>query len=148
MVRINARTSLGTAGRPSLPRRTFQAQNRRKPFRCQPMTVAALMIKTLDCQSFQTAHSQAHSKIRRGQFGSFDGALENAELMAESENLELKHRTAAKGSENSGRESRQKMPASESKGERQAPVYQSDRSLREPQSATTTDRTPNFLFGD
>jgi hypothetical protein len=38
--------------------------------------------------------------------------------MAESEDLELKHRTAAKGSENSGRESRQKMPARESKGER------------------------------
>src|SRR5258708_11414163 len=55
--------------------------------------------------------------------------------MAESENLELKHRTAAKGSENSGRESRQKMPARESKGERQLPVYQSDRSLREPQIA-------------
>src|SRR5258705_7365044 len=71
--------------------------------------------------------------IRRGQFGSFDGALENAELMAESEDLELKHRTAAKGSENSGRESRQKMPARESKGERHLPVYQSDRSLREPQ---------------
>src|SRR5262245_8337343 len=51
--------------------------------------------------------------------------------MAESEDLELKHRTAAKGSENSGRESRQKMPARESKGERQPPVYQSDRSLRD-----------------
>jgi hypothetical protein len=36
--------------------------------------------------------------------------------MAESEDLELKHRTAAKGSENSCRESRQKMPARESKG--------------------------------
>jgi hypothetical protein len=37
-------------------------------------------------------------------------------LMAESEDLELKHRTAPEGSENSGRESRQKMPARESKG--------------------------------
>jgi len=37
--------SLGTAGRPGLPRRTFQAQNRRKPCRCQPMTVEALMIR-------------------------------------------------------------------------------------------------------
>ena len=64
------------------------------------MTVAALTIKTLDCQSFQTAHSQAHSKRSAGgQFGSFDGALENAELMAESEDLELKRRTAAEGSE-------------------------------------------------
>src|SRR5260370_1336994 len=56
MVRINWRTSLGTLGRPGLPCRTFQVQNRRKPFRCQPMTVAALTIRTLDCQSFQTAH--------------------------------------------------------------------------------------------
>src|SRR5215831_265624 len=74
--------------------------------------------------------------IHRGQFGSFDGALQNVELMAESEDLELKRRPAAKRSENSGRESRQKMPARESKGERQLPVYQSDRSLRELQSAT------------
>ena len=66
MVRINWRTSLGTAGRPGLPRRTFQAQNRRKPLRCQPMTVAALTIKTLDCQSFQTAHSQAHNQRSAG----------------------------------------------------------------------------------
>src|SRR5258708_4840699 len=56
--------------------------------------------------------------------------------MAESEDLELKHRRAAKGSENSGRESRQKMPARESKGERHLPVYQSDRSLREPQAVS------------
>ena len=66
MVRINSRTSLGTAGRHGLPCRTFQAQNKRKPFRCQPMTVAALTIKTLDCQSFQTAHSQAHSNRSAG----------------------------------------------------------------------------------
>jgi len=37
--------------------------------------------------------------IRRCQFRSFDGALQNAELMAESEDLELKRRTAAEGSE-------------------------------------------------
>src|SRR6516162_4398411 len=66
MVRINWRTSLGTAGRPCLPRRTFQAQNRRKPCRCQPITVEALMIKTLDCQSFQTALSQAHKNRSAG----------------------------------------------------------------------------------
>jgi hypothetical protein len=66
MVRINWRTSLATAGRPGFPRRTFQAQNRRKPYRCQPMTVEALMIKTLDCQSFQTALSQAHKNRSAG----------------------------------------------------------------------------------
>src|SRR5215831_17266018 len=100
MVRINWRTSLGTAGRPCLRCRTFQAQNRRKPCRCQPMTVEALMIKTLDCQSFQTALSPSPQEpIRRGQFGSLDGALQNAELMAKGEDLELKRRPAPKGGE-------------------------------------------------
>ena len=66
MVRINARTSSGTAGRPGLPCRTFPAQNRRKPFRCQPMTVEALRIKTLDCQSLQTVHSQDQSNRSAG----------------------------------------------------------------------------------
>jgi hypothetical protein len=45
--------------------------------------------------------------IGRGQFRSFDGALQNTELMAESENLKLECRTAPEGSANSGRESRQ-----------------------------------------
>src|SRR5215472_5008256 len=100
MVRINARTSLGTAARPGLPFRTFQAQNNRKPFRCQPMTVDAWTTKILDCQSFQTAHSQAHSNRSAGdQFRSFDGALQNAELMAECEDLELQRRPAPEGSE-------------------------------------------------
>ena len=37
--------------------------------------------------------------IRRCQFRSFDGALQKADLMVESEDLELKRRTAAEGSE-------------------------------------------------
>ena len=106
MVRINARTSLGTPGRPGLPCRTFQAQNSRKPFRCQPITVAALTINTLDCQSFQTAHSQAQSNRSAGvSFRSLDGALQNAELMAEREDLELERRAAPEGSEYGGPES-------------------------------------------
>jgi hypothetical protein len=72
------------------------------------MTVDALTRKMLDCQSFQTAHSQAHThRSVGGQFRSFDGALQNAELMAECEDLKLKRRTVPEGSENSGRESRQ-----------------------------------------
>ena len=68
----NQRTHLFRyAGRPGLPCRTFQAQNKRMPFRCQPMTVDALTAKMLDCQSFQTAHSQAHSHRSVGvSFGS------------------------------------------------------------------------------
>jgi hypothetical protein len=45
--------------------------------------------------------------IRRCQFRSFYGALQNAELMAEREDLELKRRTAAEGSEESSQESGQ-----------------------------------------
>jgi hypothetical protein len=60
IVRIKARISFGTAGRPRLPQRIFQVQNRRKPFRCQPMTVDALTRKMFERQSFQTAHSPAH----------------------------------------------------------------------------------------
>ena len=37
--------------------------------------------------------------IRRCQFGSLDGALQNAELMTESEDLQLERRTAPEGSE-------------------------------------------------
>jgi hypothetical protein len=39
MVRISSRIPFGTVGRAGLPRRIFQVQNRRKPFRCRPMTV-------------------------------------------------------------------------------------------------------------
>src|SRR5215469_8521122 len=90
MVRINVRTSLGTAGRPGLPCRTFRAQNNRKPFRCQPMTVDALTTKILDCQSFQTAHSQAHSNRSAGvSFGRLTERCRTPSLMAECEDLEL-----------------------------------------------------------
>src|SRR5215510_13180108 len=123
MVRINARTSLGTVGRPGLPCRTFQAQNNRKPFRCQPMTVEALNDKDAglpivpDC-----AQPSPQQSIGRSQFRSLDGALQNAELMAECEDLELQRRPAPEGSENGSPDSRQKVFERESKGERQLPV--------------------------
>jgi hypothetical protein len=41
------------------------------------------------------------------QFTSFDRPLENAELMAESQDLELQQRPAPEGSENSGQKSGQ-----------------------------------------
>src|SRR5215471_18016919 len=65
-VRINWRTSLGTAGRPRLPWRIFQLQNRPKPFRCQPITVAALTMETRDSQPFQTEESHAQKKRSAG----------------------------------------------------------------------------------
>jgi hypothetical protein len=72
------------------------------------MTVEALTMRTLDCQSFQTVHSQAHSNRSAGvSFGRFDGALENADLVAECEDLKLQRRPAPEGSENGSPESRQ-----------------------------------------
>jgi hypothetical protein len=45
------------------------------------------------------AQPSPQDSISRGQFGSLDGALQNAELMAESKDLELKRRAAPEGSE-------------------------------------------------
>ena len=96
------------------------------------MTVAALTIKTLDCQDLQTTHSQAQRTRSAGvSLGRLTERLQNAELMAECEDLELKRRAAPEGSQNGGQERRQQVAGSESNGEWQLPVYQSDRSLRE-----------------
>src|SRR5215831_13721556 len=72
IVRIKSRTCFGTLGRPGFPRRIFQVQNKRKPLRCQPTTVAACMMKTADFQSCQTAHNHAHKSRSAGvSFGRF-----------------------------------------------------------------------------
>jgi len=63
------------------------------------MTVGAVTIKTLDCQSFQTAlHAGPKPSIRRGQFGRLWSVA--AELMTEREDLELQGHAAPEGSEN------------------------------------------------
>src|SRR5215468_5257711 len=62
------------------------------------------------------AQPSPQEPIRRAQFGSLDGALQNAELMAKGEDLELKRRTAPKGSEKRGQKSGQNVPEGESKG--------------------------------
>src|SRR5712691_11514201 len=54
ILRIRSRTCFGTVGRPGFPRRTFQVQNNRKPFRCQPTTVSGLTITRALRQSPQT----------------------------------------------------------------------------------------------
>src|SRR5262249_2751186 len=53
------------------------------------------------------AQPSPQESIRRSQFRSLDGALQNAELMAEREDLQLQRRPAPEGSENGGQESRQ-----------------------------------------
>ena len=77
------------------------------------------------------AQPSPQEPIRWGQFRSLDGALQNAELMAKRKDLELKRRTAPKGSEKRGQKSGQNVPEGESKEKGQLPVYQSNRSLRE-----------------
>src|SRR6516164_1401452 len=53
------------------------------------------------------AQPSPEQSIRRGQFGSLDGALQKAEWMAKGEDLELKGRTAPKGGAKCGQESGQ-----------------------------------------
>src|SRR5215831_2280267 len=63
------------------------------------------------------AEPSPQEPICRGQFGSLDGALQNAELMAKGEHLELKRRPAPKGGEKRGQKSGQNVP----EGERTTP---------------------------
>jgi hypothetical protein len=64
------------------------------------MTVAALTIKRLDCQSFHTAHSQAHNHPSAGvSLGRWTERCKTPELMTEREDLEVERRTAPKGSQ-------------------------------------------------
>jgi hypothetical protein len=65
-IRIKSRTCCGTAGRPRWPRRIFQVQKRRNPFRCQAMTVAGLTIIRADFQLPQTRrkHTQKTRSTR------------------------------------------------------------------------------------
>src|ERR1700722_17972096 len=63
IVRINWRTSHETAGLPVLACRTFQVQNKRKPLRCQAMTVSGLTMTSADRQSAQSPDN--HTQKRR-----------------------------------------------------------------------------------
>jgi hypothetical protein len=63
-------------------------------------------------------------------------ALQNAELMAEGEDLQLQRRTAPEGGKNRGEKCREYRAEKESKEDRQFPIYQSHRNLRDRQSIT------------
>src|SRR5215472_10400012 len=63
--RIKSRTSRGTAGRPGLPQRTFQVQNRRKPWRCHAMTVSGRTMASAARQFCQTQDSSNEANRRR-----------------------------------------------------------------------------------
>src|SRR5215467_11634823 len=87
-MRINSRTSFAPPGRPGLPCRIFQRQNKPKPVRCQPITVAGWMMKTRASQSFPDRTEPGPEKaVSSGELGALDGALEHADLMAQGEDL-------------------------------------------------------------
>jgi hypothetical protein len=67
IIRIKSRICCGTTGRPRLPRRIFQVQKRRSPFRCQAMTVAGLTINRAD---FSPPKHGASTPRRLGQLAS------------------------------------------------------------------------------
>ena len=63
---MRSRTSRGTVGRPSLGRRDLQVQNRRKPLRCQPMTVAGSTITRAPRQSGQRLEGKTQNQRSDG----------------------------------------------------------------------------------
>jgi len=64
--RIRSRTSRGTGGRPLLVRRDFQVPNRRKPFRCQPMTVSGFTMTSTSRQFGRSRESNTQSSRSDG----------------------------------------------------------------------------------
>jgi hypothetical protein len=79
------------------------------------------------------AQPSPQEPIRRGQFRSLDRALQNAELMAKGEDLELSAAGLLKEAKNVVKRADNRCPKGESKEKGQLPAYQSNRSLREPQ---------------
>jgi hypothetical protein len=69
---IRPRTARVTAGRPALPRRTFQVQNNRNPLRCQAITVSSFTMVFADRQSPQIRERITHTRRSAGvSFGRF-----------------------------------------------------------------------------
>ena len=72
ILRISSRSSSGALGRPRLPCRSFQVQNRRKPFLCHAITVSGLTMTREPRQPLQTSDSHARktrsAAVRFGRF--------------------------------------------------------------------------------
>jgi hypothetical protein len=86
------------------------------------------------------AEPSPQQSIRRGEFRTLDGALQNTELVAERQDFQLQRRTAPEGGENRGEERRKEGAEREPKEEHQTPTYQLHRNLRESQSMTLRSR--------
>src|SRR5215472_15594467 len=104
--RIKSRTSRETAGRPGLPRRTFQVQNRRKPWRCHAITVSGRTMASAARQFGQTRDKTTH-KLRsaRRQARPWDRPFQDVELVAEGEVLQFQCEARAEGRPKNGEES-------------------------------------------
>ncbi len=71
--------------------------------------------------------------VRSRQFRPLHRALQKTKLVTKGQNLKLKRRTLAKESHECRRERHQRRRTRKSKEERQPPIYQQLRGLREPQ---------------
>ena len=93
--RISPRNSLDTGGRPGFPRRDFRVQKRRKPFRCQPITVSGLTITRI---SLQPDHSRDRTTQKRRSAIRSDGLApfrsKGGKLLSQGKVLKMQRRAA------------------------------------------------------
>src|SRR5438046_6442442 len=88
--RIRSRTSFRTDGRPGWPCRTFHVQKRRKPFRCQAITVFGLDHDERGAPvSPHSAQPSPEEPVEWGQLRLLHGAMQNAQLVPERKVFEL-----------------------------------------------------------
>ncbi len=96
--RMSSRTSCGTGGRLPFRRRYFQVQSKRKPFRCQAMTVSGLTItKCLPPGRPQSGEQHPEQPIRPSQQWPRRLPLHCGELMAKRHELHLERHAASEG---------------------------------------------------
>jgi hypothetical protein len=108
ILRIRSRT-LRERGRPGWPRRTFEVQNRRKPARCQAMTVSSLTWPVRTPVAPDAGKPDPQQAIPGGQFRAFSrGPLKDADLVAQSQVLQLKGSARTKDREQSGEQYRER----------------------------------------
>ncbi len=75
MRRMGSRTSRGTGGRPPIRRRDFQVQKRRKPFRCQAMTVSGFTVTSASRQAGRSRKSSTQTNRSNGRSDGRDDFL-------------------------------------------------------------------------
>jgi len=76
--------------------------------------------------------------VSGGQLGAPDRTLEDSDLVTQSEDLQLKRGTATKRGVEEGENGRKNGAGAQTTNERQLPIYQFDRSLREAQKSRDT----------